>query len=94
MEKAAGLLAAVILGTIFMLVLQALIEFGVDRPSATKHVNRVLARFPGCVHHSIIAVEAFDDFRQSQITAECSSTKSRALPNGYSDNLANGFIGL
>lgn len=73
---------------------QALIEFGVDRPSATKHVNRVLARFPGCVHHSIIAVEAFDDFRQSQITAECSSTKSRALPNGYSDNLANGFIGL
>lgn len=79
---------------------QALCSFGIDRPSATKCVNRALAKFPGCTHSSVLAREAYDDYLRNQSSSKpsakssSSSSKSMALTNGYAENLSGGFIGL
>lgn len=77
------------------MAVQALLQFGLDRPCAMNHVNRALAKHPGCSHSSILAREAYDDFRQHQDKEKASSiTAKKALANSYSENLSNGFIGL
>jgi hypothetical protein len=74
----------------------ALLAFGITRPIATVHVNRVLARNPGCTHSAIVAREAYADFLAASSTKMDSAfpTAERALSVGYTENLSSGFIGL
>jgi len=74
----------------------ALLGFGISRPAAMRHVNRALARNPGCTHSAILAREAYADFLQASTTKLDSVLPSieKSLSCGYSENLANGLVGL
>lgn len=73
----------------------ALLAFGIDRPTAMKHVNRTLSRMPGCTHSTILAREAYADNLQATTTKlESAPVVSSALSKGHTENLSAGFIGL
>lgn len=77
------------------MAVQALLAFGLDRPNAISHVNRVLARFPSCSHSSILAREAYNDFLLNQDKEKIVSTSVKKMLSGsYAENLSSGFIGL
>ena len=72
-----------------------LLGLGLDRPTATKHVNRSLARLPGCTHSTILARDAYDDhLRTSSLGAVPAPSVSPRLGSSYAENLSGGFIGL
>lgn len=74
----------------------ALLAFGIDRPTAMRHVNRALARLPSCTHSSLLAREAYADYLQATTTKLETSvpTDIAVLPKGHSENLSAGFVGL
>ncbi|MBR3431887.1 MAG: ATP-binding protein [Clostridia bacterium] len=77
------------------MAVQALLAFGLDRPRAMNHVNRTLARFPGCSHSSVLAREAYDDFLQNQGTETNAPVPAKKVLTGnYTDILSSGFIGI
>ena len=78
------------------LAVLALLAFGIDRPTALLHVNRALARLPGCTHSTILAREAYDDFLQSTSTKlhPADPPAGSSISKGHSDNLSAGLIGL
>lgn len=74
----------------------ALLAFGLDRPTATKYVNRALTRHPGCTHSYIVSRDAYDNFLRDSSSSDSSSTSTTeaGLPLGYSENLARDLVGL
>ena len=79
------------------LAVQALMAFGLDRPSATKHVDTTLIRNPGYTHSSIVAREAYNRFLQASADTGPSPEApalTPALANNYNENLSLGYIGL
>ena len=73
-----------------------LMGLGLNRPIATKHVNRSLASFPGCTHSPILAQNAYADYLKSSSSREAvpvSSIQPR-LGNNYAESLSAGFVGL
>ena len=79
------------------LAIQALLAFGLDRPCASRHVDRILAKNPGYTHSSIVAREAYNFFLQSSYNAGSSpdpSSLKPALANNYTENLSLGYIGI
>ena len=76
---------------------QALIAFGIDRPSASKHVGRILAKNPSYTQSSVIAREAYDDFLQYSSGQSLSDNMvgiTPVLADNYDTNLSQGYIGL
>ena len=72
-----------------------LLGLGLDRPTAIKHVNRSLARIPGCTHATILARDAYDDYlRTSSQGAVPAPSISPCLGSNYAENLSGGFVGL
>lgn len=79
------------------LAIQALLAFGIDRPSASRHVGQVLAKNPSHTQASIVAREAYSDYLQllaSKKPATDPSDHLPALTDSYDSNLALGVIGL
>lgn len=82
---------------IFELAIQALLSFGIDRPSASRHVGRILSKNPRYTHSSIVAREAYSDYLKCLETSKATSIETDDMPslaNGYDKNLALGAIGL
>lgn len=71
-----------------------LLGLGLDRPTATKHVNRSLASFPGCTHSAILAKDAYDNhLRSSSQGAVPAASIQPRLGGSYAENLSAGFVG-
>lgn len=82
---------------ILELSIQALLAFGIDRPSASRHVGRILARNPKATHSSIVAREAYSDYLQyleANDSQPDASDNTAMLADSYESNLALGMIGL
>ena len=75
------------------LAVQALLAFGLDRPSAAKHVDIVLIKNPGYTHSSIVARNAYDRFLQTSADTG-PPPESPVLSDSYAENLSLGYIGL
>ena len=75
---------------------QALLAFGIDRPSASKHVGRILAKNPSYTQSSVIAREAYNDYLQYSSGRSLSDTTgiTPVLADNYDNNLSQGYIGL
>ena len=74
----------------------ALLAFGISRPTAMKHVERILVRNPACSHSALLAREAYADYLEASTTKldQALPTIEKNLSTGYAENLAHGFIGL
>ena len=71
----------------------ALLAFGIDRPTASKHVDCILAQSPGCSHSAIIAREAYSRFLQASSTNQAPGP-AKQLPVGSSEILSAGYVGI